>query len=243
MANHNHISSPIHTFRHPEHRNHVTLIGTCHLAEPEYFDTIQNITNEQHDAGAAVHYERVRCSSPHAEATAPRLVQRNVRLLRQVTQGADQEVAEMLGLVHQSAALTYPDTWENHDISELVAASYMNTTSLFVLAKLAKLSAYVASRTPTEVRAQEFLAAMQFASRSTELPNMPFFGSLFATTRTRRNDIALAAADQELQNNPATDLTLLWGSDHLAGLGEGFEARGFEKIDEQAIVAIHLPEI
>ena len=236
------IKTPILTYKHPEHENQVDLVGMMHIAEPVYYQTVQEFVDTRVADGAVVHYERSKIPTAQELSAAPPAVRRKVERVL----GANREIYGMLGeidgLVHQSKGLTYRDGWKNHDSTLLETVAGMNRLTvdgLCARVKLAKLAHRIMG--PEEM--QKILLEQLVDATSKEPKPAGFIETITSIGHKKhvilgRNAVALAAFDAELRNNPAQDLLLLWGARHLQGMNKDVKNRGFVQTHEQYLTAI-----
>jgi hypothetical protein len=243
MNNPGHISSPIHTYVHPERHSRIDLIGMIHIGEASYYQRVQNIVDARNADGALTHYEMVKRAGTAELTTAPRRVQANVQRVRAIMRNVD-SLFEGLDLTHQKKGLMYRQSWENHDTTEIDEAARMSTIPLSGLLMATRAMRAFAQTLPPNERRDLLVQNLQQTTNNLHSRQSPLKRLLYGNNERviidYRNDIALEAIDNQLQEEPESDLVLLWGMGHLAGLGAGLKNRGFSKVDEQRLVAIHL---
>lgn len=249
MATHNAlerpVTTPIHTFTHPEFENQVDLIGMIHTAQPHYYQTIQRRADTSYAHGAAVHYEKVRASSPEDLFWSEPEIQAKLVALGRIMQttyslfdGLD------LGLVKQLDAMEYRSGWQNHDALDVEIVDRIGTFTLKRhQAVLSLLSLAYENMDPDERREQlrsTFLDALQDESKGRigRVFGRVLLGSMDGAILKFRNEIALDAFDRQQDVAPGANMVLLWGADHLPGIGKGLKKRGYKKAEEERLVAI-----
>lgn len=238
------VESPIYTYEHPRYENQVDLVGTVHIAEPGYYQEIQEYVDARADEGAVVHYELTKTPSAEELAAAPRAVRRKVERLIPLLRSLYSSVSEIEGLVPQIEAMTLREEWQNHDstlLEQVADMSRLTIDGLWVATKV--------MRGATRILGKEEMQALmlqQLSKATSEEEYRPGMVERLTTIGRnehnlhRRNRRALAAFDKELEDDPAKDIVLLWGAAHLKELRHRVEVRGFVQTAEQRLVAIHL---
>lgn len=234
------ITTPIHTFIHPEFESQVNVIGMMHVAQPNYYRIIQAIVDHRDNAGAIVHYEGIKSMSADDLASAPRSVVIKAEYSRDIFQQVYSWFDEV-GLVRQKNALNYHKHWENHDMTESELLDRLNGFALRRQRTLTNFLGKMHRKAEYEAR-QEFILSILKKTMDSDRTNN-WMAKLLLGVQNEiiiddRNAIALSAFDEQQQADPEADVVLLWGAGHLPGLGVGLQKRGFVKVDVQKVTAI-----
>lgn len=241
------VTTPIQTYSHPEFNNEISLVGMTHLAEPSYYETVQKILDNQDAAGTVIHYERLQePTTEQRQNLTPRQIAK-MRLLGAIMSEI-YSWGETSDFVQQLDHLQYRDHWENHDANRLDLLDHMNGPRLFLQYLTIQAIGVAISRVEPHQRRkmiQEGLAEARQkpannpapTSRKDRLTDILTGFDDYAVL-DYRNEIALDAFDDQQAVFPGSDVSLVWGVDHLPGLGAGLVERGYQKVDETSLIAI-----
>ena len=109
----NRFETTIQEFRNPRTGSNIHLIGMIHVAQPEFYDTIQQELRERDTAGSDIHYELVkRDDKPDYRlglVAKMGIMKRSADMMGALFQG--------LGLVSQLDHIKLEDHWQNHDMT------------------------------------------------------------------------------------------------------------------------------
>jgi hypothetical protein len=240
MANGNHnIETPHLSYVRPDTDDRVDLVGLVHYAEPRYYEQVQAIIDDRTAQGAVVHYETVKSVSQSEYDAAPRRVRRNIKRIDAIFRSIA-SLAEGAGLVGQVDSLVVRDGWELHDVDEVSLSTDLNGLALSGLAMLAKMGSILARIAPAEVKRDVVVQVLSTSEVHTgSLALRTLYDPNIAVLLDDRNGTALTTADRHFASSVGSGLVLPWGAEHLEGLAAGFESRGFTKIAEQTLTAIH----
>ncbi len=237
------VESPILTYQHPDYENQVDLVGTVHMAEPRYYQAIQEFVDGRVDEGATVHYELTKIPTAEQLAEVPRPVRRRAERVVAAMGELYGMLGEIDGLVPQAKGLAYRDEWKNHDstlLEQAASMSRLTVDGLWVSVKLVKLATRLLGQGE-----MQGLMLQQLSDAASDRERKPGLAERLMTigrkkhVEVARNTIAMTAFDTEIQADPTTDLLLLWGVKHLKGLGQEVRNRGFVQTDERYLTAIH----
>ncbi len=244
------IMTPIQTYEHPEFHDRALLIGMIHMGRPDYYEHIQAFVDEHEKNGAAVHYELVGFADSKAVQSVSHINRLKLHLEqefdgmlgdfgRAIFQGDNASVFDA-GVDHVSqAALTYRQSWENHDTDDLDIARHQKLVALlgrYAVMRLVKLAMHSRSvRSAIEETARRTLLELPSADQDKAEKPSPLDPS--SVLIDYRNEIALTALDRHFERTPGSELVLIWGVGHLAGIGAGLVERGFELVDTQEVHA------
>lgn len=206
---------------------------------------IQRVIASRVARGAVVHHEGTRRPTAEELAGASLEVQRGVEKAIQL-QELSARMFGKIGLVHQKHVLPSEAGWENHDATMLDVVERLGEKTLHRQMSLAKLVAKSVEYTKDPDKQRELILnnyarpverALSGSLNQGRIAKL-LFRNVGATIVDYRNDIALSAVDRHFEAAPGSELALIWGAGHLAGLGAGLEARGYEQADEQIILAL-----
>lgn len=239
------IISPVVTYEHAKYQNRIDLVGTVHIAEPVYYQELQDFVDSRESQGATVHYEATPYPTPEQLAVAPRHVRRKVERISAVMGEFYGMLGEIDGLVTQTKGLTYRDSWENHDKTVLEMVEEMTRLTidgLWAGVKLAKLANRLVGPDESQALMLQMLSNATAEKKVGLGERLTYFGREKHVVNAR-NVIALTALDEALETNRKQDMLLLWGAGHVEGLGEGVEKRGFVQINKRQLTAINVARI
>lgn len=243
MTKNQSIKTPILTYEHTERGNRVDLVGMIHVAEPAYYEAIQGFVDRRAHEGAVVHYEGVKRVSKEQFRQAPRQVRQNAALSRMALRDLYHMVSDVDGLVHQGKGITYRKEWKNNDATILdqgASMSRLAVDSLYASTRILKLVNRVVGKEMMHQLLRESLRGIDESDGKPRGIRRIGAASREDFVIRKRNEIAIAALDEELHDNPDTDVLLMWGAGHLPGMSHEVENRGFVQTDEQYLTAIHM---
>lgn len=234
------LKAPIRTLLNPDTGSSVTLFGMLHAAQPEFYATIAQKVAELEAAGAMVHYETVRPPDQDELNATPELGRVGVQM---ISKQFEMSLAGFVdcGLVLQREQMPPAESWENHDISMIEAVKFYGPTGIRELAQaLASGQNVLDELHPLITRAFTLqILQSEIAVAAGRSPRESVFQGIDRQLSIHRETLALAAADLHLVSDPGSDLLLLWGVAHLAGLTSGFIKRGYKVEDgEQWVIAV-----
>lgn len=238
------LRAPIRTLLNPDTGSHVTLVGMLHAAQADFYATVARTIAELEAAGAMVHYEQVRLPDQDELAATPELGRAGVQMISQQFEATLAEYVDG-GLVLQRDQLPPADSWENHDISMIEAVRFYGPSGVREMAEaLATGQDVMGDLHPLVTRAlmlQALESEIEVAAGRKRRESV--FQGIDRQLSIHREALALAAVDLHLVRSPGSDLVLLWGVAHLAGLTSGLIKRGYKVEDgEQWVVAVD-PEL
>ncbi|HPR09430.1 hypothetical protein KDA06_00830 [Candidatus Saccharibacteria bacterium] len=206
-------NSAIYTLCHSKLPRDMTIVGTIHVGTPEYFATLQSHLDERTAKGAEIQYENSTFPSPQNLKTYPDWVQnRTHRLRKSLAKFTINQTPT--GYVEQGSkeGIQYRATWQPHDLNRADLVLRFGRVSSEIVTKAVEEASrgYKVYESPAIAAAGLIMAAKGWR-----------------ILRDERTNFALNAVDNTLGKNPATNLTLLWGADHLPGLVEGMVDRGY----------------
>ncbi|HTE57134.1 MAG TPA: hypothetical protein VK694_00160 [Verrucomicrobiae bacterium] len=237
------VTTSIHTYVHREYENQVDVIGAIHVAQLPYYEAIQGLIDSKHDDnGAVVHYEQIIKNTPEEFQQAGRAVRARAECVRVMMRGVYGLFGDLeeWGLVKQTSAITLRDDWQNYDATEIDLARRLSSFALRRHTLFVRGMKWLYEDMDPEERQKMVKEALMdreerpFSPRILKL----LIGDLSKQIVDYRNDIELEAVDGQIQDDPETDMVLLWGEGHLKGLGQGLLGRGFVKVDEDKLVAM-----
>lgn len=237
------VRSPIITYEHPDHENRVDMVGTVHVAEPDYYVAVQEFVDNRASEGAIVHYELTKTPTAEQLAEAPRAVRRKAERTIAAMRELYGMIGEIDGLIPQNEGIVYRDEWRNHDstlLEQCATMSRLTVDGLWASVKIVKLATRLAGRD-----AMQTLMLQQLSEATSGREHTPGLAERLTTIGrdkhvvVGRNAVALAAFDAELRADPTTDILFLWGANHLKSLGQEVRNRGFVQTGERYLTAIH----
>lgn len=239
------IQSPIIELTHPEESSTISLVGMAHMGMRTYYDTVAAYVAGKEEAGAAVHYERVSVPKPDTltwDSQEDRLRYEKLYAVR-CNDAVESFLCRHIGLVHQRQALTYPESWQNHDMHGVQYARELGTEGVRSMARQAAVTRAIIhcldvalpkslkSRLARGVfKATVDVVAAKGVKTLTDQKDI--------VSITRRSQIALEAVRIERQQKSDQDFVLLWGSGHFPDFMRGFTEDGYEETNRQWVDVI-----
>lgn len=234
------IETPIVTYRHRDRKNRVSLVGMIHIAQPAYYESIQEFVDTRAAEGAFVHYERVKNMSPAVTQRLGPDLRRRIGLLKGLA-NSPYALFEGMNVVRQRDALVCREEWQNHDALVAGVACRLSFGRLAVFNAAVGVAKGVFSRLSDDQRLMVVKGSLEkILDSSPEYVASRAAGKVGRVILGYRNDIALNAFDGQQSTHPGSDVVLVWGAGHVPGLGAGLEARGYEKTGVQMMTAIDL---
>jgi hypothetical protein len=110
------LETPVVLYEHPDTKRKIVFIGTIHIGEKEYFDSLQRLIDLYSLCGYKVFFERVRYLSKEEEQ---KLTPKEQCILMSLDHNFERldKIAQIMYLKHQREGLHYNDDWINADIS------------------------------------------------------------------------------------------------------------------------------
>lgn len=228
------LQTPVITWRKPGRPGTVTVVGVAHLGEPGYYAAVAAVIDEAERGGAAVHYELIDQPTPgELAAVTGEEIAAYEALRRQLDSGTTDALAGYYGWVYQTDALAYPPRWRNTDMNSLELVRALGPENIIAAGQ----------PPPTSVGQQHALAAGMSGvlfRLMTVLPVTALTGKADTDRPVildQRNEIALAALP------PSGDVVLIWGAEHLIGIGRALCRAGFRRISRAWLPAGTLPPL
>lgn len=242
------LSTPTAEYASAELPARIHFIGMIHIAHPFYYEAARQTIADRQADGAIVHYEYVRDMSPEQRA---HLDPKNNQKLKDFEWSFKElyKIFNGSGLVKQKDHLSILPDWENHDVGLFEVIDGLSTRQVKTRLVGSRLLSWIFQDLDGEKRIElqeRVLTDIFDAERKRSM--LAKIGSLLLGGEDKvvlqmRNNVALAAVDDQLHKEPERDIVLLWGSGHLAGIGDGLEERGFEKVATGYMPAIDLSRL
>ncbi|WIE81522.1 hypothetical protein [Curtobacterium sp. MCSS17_016] len=179
----------------------ITLVGVMHVGPEQYWKDTQAELDALEDAGTLIHCEGVGSADVRGMRNRARL-----SLMRVVTRSVSLWLRGVCGWKTQRV-LTYPSSWQRHDLPSDLALGSTTTRKLISVALLALIASPVAAWLLRTGR----LTLFDVEATSNDLDVLD-----------ARNRYAITQA-----LSACTDVALLWGAAHLPGMVALLEAEGF----------------
>ena len=234
---------PIRDYRHPESNNRVGIVAVSHRAQASYYQAIHAELARRTANGATVYYEYTRHPTSEELAQASPEARRSLEKIKELGQLSD-GIFDKIGLAYQLTALPAEAGWENHDASLLDVAERVGKKALRRQVIMTKIAVSAINNSTSPEKRRDLILNL-YGSSDKALSGPPkrrlarLLGmDMMPTIVDYRNDIALGAVDRHFEAVPGSELALIWGVGHLAGLGAGLEERGYEQVSEQMILAL-----
>lgn len=196
------------------------LVGTMHLGDATYFETLSALLADLAVAGSAVHYERIR-RADDADVTDEERDQLDRIAANGIPQALDAFVG-VLGLELQGERLALPPGARNVDVSDVELLRSLGWERYRRL--LARPDVTLDERAAPLARPMfafllkhgRALDRLRALSRRQRRVNRFLIGA--------RNRVALAEGLRELQDH---DVVLVWGTAHLPGMARHLRREGY----------------
>lgn len=214
---------PVDEYTHPEGAR-VTLVGVVHFAPLEYFEALQEELNWREGNGAAIHHEGILITPDDVLAAAPDEHSQKALRLRRLLHRTEEVMGQVPGLVSQREGLTWGESWENRDATDLDVGSRLGNGFLAEWERRAE--AFAAGLQTDDVETKWRLMQDLLSSPAVRAEGEPDPSEVIIDYR---NGVALAGADEHSAEHPGTELVLPWGKAHMLGLAEGLTARGYRR--------------
>ena len=233
------VQTPIYTLLNPDTGSRVTLVGSVHVAEPQYYEAQNKLLAALREGGAVVYCEGVRAPSADELSAASA---ENRRLLGILGASMDDVRAPSLarGLVASRDVRFAHQDWEYHDISKLDAVVLLGPDGVRRSAKRARRAKRILRLLPKSLTATLMLkphAAVEQLLRSGESREKLVTGKDLEMA-VHREAVVMAAVDEQLARDPGSDFVLPWGALHIPAFRAAFAERGYKDHDEQWMTAI-----
>jgi hypothetical protein len=213
------LQTPIQTWRHRGGRA-VTLIGVQHVGDARYYHALQRLIARHEAGGATVQYEMIR-PAPDGEWAAATDGERAAFKALAGQRELLESLLRRYGWAYQLDELRERDTWVNVDITDLELVRMIGPDAILdsqrgidqVVAEMGVHAQHIVP--PLFVLVMRVLALdrrglfRRFAARRDKY-HQRFADAIV----THRNSVAATAA-----LGGGGDIVLVWGADHLAGIG------------------------
>ena len=218
------LQTPVHRWRRDDQA--ISLVGMVHVAERDFYSRVQRFADDAAGQGAVVHYERVKPHDPAAVLTG--CERKLLPPPGEAPQPWMRTLARTMGLTYQLDGLTVRPEWQNIDVDRLTAIRSMGPKAARRLFEQPDFIDDLTELSPDWQR--RFGDALRFTVRGLPMLRLMPVSLTLGRPATRmvedwRNVLAATAALDAVAQQP---VVMLWGAAHLAGMGDIFEANGFE---------------
>ncbi|WP_213013572.1 hypothetical protein [Paractinoplanes toevensis] len=216
------MQTAVRRFTHPDTDRTITLVGTYHLAKPDYWRDLGEVIDKLEANGAVVHCEASGPPDPEADMTpqereaVDQLVRMKAREGRRLT---------ALGWTDQKGGLAYPDSWRVVDLDILQIVRRLGPVLAHKAAAMHLRMMDWPDTNKTRFNLFRVIISLYFRLWTSDKSVLKAGTGEFQHVLVEaRNEHALAAAA-----GTDLDLVMIWGLAHLPGLEAGLIARGFER--------------
>lgn len=249
---------PILHYTHPEKIGDIALVGMIHAMPDDrlYRERLEFIEQRQTN-GSFVHCEGI-SPATHAElGRADKLSRRKYALLS-TTFEYESRIFDLFAcnqgkILDEENRIEHKDkslAWENHDINALQLVEKVPIEYLAALSQeMINMWSFILNLTPEQRGVYLNFKCSDQAIES--IPGFPVYKESKAINKVLekydmlfesiaiqdRDKIAIGAVRDALEKQPEASFTLVWGSDHLPGIGEGLEKLGYQKLPEEEGIA------
>ncbi|GAB3832612.1 hypothetical protein ACFPIJ_52500 [Dactylosporangium cerinum] len=242
---HGTLQTPVHHYTHPTTGRRITMIGTVHMGDAEYYAALRTVIDDLEAGGAAVQYEGASLL-PYDEQDATD-EERTVLTTFELKKDLERQRITELGLARQADALDCPDRWRIADLDMLEITRRVGTETM-LRGEMRGIKAF--DRPAGDPRAIErlrlrlhfifvaFRVAVWSNAKRVSGTRRPSNGADVVLI-DQRNEVALQGLWSTEQ-----DVVMIWGCAHLPGLGAGIADRGFVRTGvTEWHTAVDLPSI
>jgi len=237
------VTTPIDTFENPATGSLIDIVSTIHVADPSYYQELGQYIMSRQDEGFKVHRETID-SSPDFITTGLR------EKMKAKLQDArvDASVDWLLTVqgrtpyrLQQNKWLVRDEVDDQHDVTEAECIRNISLgaqLSKYMLAWAGRQNIQRAAERKNPRDFEEYIFALlrkAVAPYESGARGPRRWGD--AMIIDERNRIALSGVDKEIEEDGRTNLVLVWGMGHLAGLSAGLTARGYEHMGRRDVVA------
>lgn len=232
------VEFPIVYYKHPETKRSVIFIAVIHLAEAEYFATLQTFIDSL--KGYTVLYERVKKISKQ-EKKGLSLSERSIHRNLNGKAFQARQLFKLRGLVYQSQGLEYRSHWINADISKKQ-----------LIHRFAARGLMHQNKSQRNIYSQDFPKFMSsalatwclngFLKNAVAIFRLRSITPRFLSRRDGNGEIIIDLRNQIALNNileqvTKSDVVTIWGAAHLEGIARGLKCHGFEECHREWILS------
>lgn len=231
----NTLHTHIDTYVHP-HGNRVDVVGMSHFADQSFYDRVQTFVDDRTLGGACVQYEGLTAPRPGEAFTDAAIEKAQLLGMAAETLG---ELVMSTGLVSQQRVMNYRPSWQNLDMSAPELMAKLDRAKLLDGAAAAIAASKAIGSLPQAQRRPAILGMLQQAligKKTNSFTNSVMTEAII----DQRNEVALRGVDRQNRRRPGTDFVLIWGEEHLPGLGIGLSRRNFKMTNQVRVPAIRL---
>ena len=219
------LEAPVIFYKHPETGRQIVFVAIIHIGEAEYYKAIQKLIDFHDDH--VVLYEMIGRISRNQQRKFTAVEREEYKKVKRTTQLL-KKIVLLLNLTHQKNGLVYRDHWINTDINgyDLVRALCKNKSFSRITNKnkgTKKKDYDVLKWTLNHLicNGPYFLVIARF---------FKFFSvkkkSSDCVILDSRNQIAVDAMFKHLQTK---NVLVIWGAEHLIGIGKSIRKAGFQE--------------
>lgn len=220
------IQCPVVYYEHPDTKRQFTFIAVMHIAEPEYFASLQKLIDSFTDH--KVLFEGTgRLSPQEEESLTPK--ERVVQDQFHDMLGSMKKFASLMSLQFQKDGLAYPSHWINNDVTLMQLIKSFVERDITPMNKSRRLDSI-----DEDVQILIKWVVNAFFNRSVPIAMLLKFIFYFSRSKRLfrnlivdwRNDVAVKSIRKHLiEGNVAT----IWGAEHLKGIEQQIIQDGFRK--------------
>ncbi len=223
------LETPLVEFHNPLTGSNIGVVGMIHVAKRPYYKFISDYTAIQQERGATVHFERVRLSNAEELGLVEPEISQSVRRFRAAITRVPEVMAVSLNLTSQREGIDYQPEWQNHDSSDLELVSMLGHSAVNRVAAINRVVSMLDCVVPLQYKRRALNLGFQLLSQidleqAKKTKAKQHFDSVVID---HRNNIALAAVEKLLTDQPDSNIVMLWGSAHLPGIGAGLQKLGY----------------
>lgn len=223
-------STRVFDYEHHETGSQIGLVGIAHLSSTAYFKQVDGVLAQYEAQGAVILYENTDVITDEQAHMLSRRVKTDTKALKLLLDVVEDVSCAEESVVPQWQHLRFPETWQNVDVSLAeIAARLRYRDRVFIRLGRRMLQDDIVlgddgliSRLPKGDELME-----KYIDKS--------MASLDRVVVDYRNTYVLDRLDEKLELDPSQKFALLWGDDHLPGLANGLEIRGYTRANEGTI--------
>ncbi len=226
------LQTPIIRYGHRNTGHTVTLVGTIHIGEVFYYETLHAMVTGLEAAGAVVFYESIGQAAEEEWAAADASERATRGASRAIGENNVRRVCRSLGWVEQGAAFTFAPSWRNADMTDLELVRLARPEALRGLRE--DLADVFGSSSLAQDQADAFAgAAAAVVFRLVSLDRFDRLRRIATWDEASRHFDHVTVAERNaraLARLPSgDDAVLLWGAGHLPGLAAGLKETGHRR--------------
>ena len=233
------LQTPIVFYEHPETKQKVVFIATCHVGEKSYFAELQRFIDSLE--GHTILFERV-IKMTQKEAFSMNKKERFVFMQLNQLFKMIREVGQLLSLQYQMNGLSYPETWINTDVRSIDLIRHFAKNKIHFSKEGKKFGSLLEEDASSKMFIKWIVN--QIFNRFAAISVLANVAKLFSSNKRKmdvfilgkRNEVAVQAIHEHLKNG---DVATIWGAAHLKGIRKQLCNAGFREVRREWYTVYH----